>query len=134
LFTINEVLEIDEYPAEVDTKSEKAMTAFEDTLIDYEHYEWCNNTMGANATLRAWLQGMFGRTLTRADDLGPAQFIGKQYKVQLGDVTYESGPKFTIKTIKPYKAPRPRNRRQEADPEGFDDEVQVGPDGKRLPF
>jgi hypothetical protein len=99
--------------------------------------------MGGNSTLRAWLTGMLGRTIEKTEALDPAQFIGKDYKVTLGMKNYviqqtgQAGEKFTILTIKPYKAPRKRTRvpAQQAAVEGFDDdEPELGPDGKQLPF
>jgi hypothetical protein len=114
-FTVAGVEQVDVYPDDVED-TDDAMEEYESSLIGVEHWEWTNNTMGPNSTLRAWLQGMLGRSITKQDNPQPEQFVGKDYKVQMGDKSYtiqqtgESGTKFTILTIKPYKAPRQRTR------------------------
>jgi hypothetical protein len=114
ILTVQSVEAIDEYPADVDDEDDDAMEVFDQSLIDKDHWEWCNNKMGGNSTLRKWLTGMLGRTIEKTDSLDPSQFIGKPYKVMLGLENYviqqtgQAGEKFTIKTIKPYKAPRQR--------------------------
>lgn len=110
-FNVDEVIQVDEFPDDV---AEDEEAEFEDGLVGNEHWEWVNNTMGANSTLRSWLQGMLGRTITKDDSLSPEQFVGKAYKVQFGWSSYniqqsgESGTKLTILTIKPNKAKRER--------------------------
>lgn len=140
IFTVQSVEAIDEYPVDVEDDDD-ALEAFDASLVGKDHWEWCNNKMGGNSTLRRWLTGMLGRTIEKHDNLDPDQFIGKPYKVMLGLENYviqqtgQAGEKFTIKTIKPYKEPRRRTRQAAPDPEGFDDdEPQVGPDGQKLPF
>lgn len=140
VFTVKSVEAIDAYPDDVgDTDDE--MNEFDLSLVGNDHWEWTNNKMGGNSTLRSWLTGMLGRTIEKNDNLDPDQFIGKDYKVTLGMKNYviqqsgASGEKFTILMIKPYRAPRRRNANlpPASDPEGFEDEP-VGPDGKNLPF
>jgi len=141
VFTVQSVEAIDLYPDDVPDTDED-VEAFEQSLLGRDHWEWTNNKMGANSTLRAWLSGMLGRTIEKNDDLDPAQFVGKPYKVQLGTKNYviqqtgQAGEKFTILTIKPWKQQRQRKPvpAPAFDPEGFDPEPEIGPDGKQLPF
>lgn len=119
IFTVKEVAAIDTYPDDVDEDNTDALDAFDESLVGKDHWEWTNNTMGANSTLRSWLTGMLGRTIEKNDNLAPDQFTGKDYKVTLGIKNYviqqtgQAGEKFTILTIKPYKPQRQRNRKQE---------------------
>lgn len=120
IFTVDAVEELDEYPDGLDTEDEDAVGEFEDSLLGSEHWEWVNNTMGPNSTLRAWLQGMLGRTIDNHEEVDSAPFIGKPYKVQYGWKSYviqqsgESGKKLTILTIKPVKPERQRRQRPDA--------------------
>jgi hypothetical protein len=133
IFEVLDVESIDEYPADIDEKDDDAVAEYESTLTEGDHWAWCDNKMGGNATLRKWLTGMLGRTIGKNEVPDPAEVIGKTYKVTLGMVSYtfngESGEKFDIALIKPYKAPRQRTRPTEkpdpwdkAEAEGFDDE------------
>jgi hypothetical protein len=117
IFDVVSVESIDTYPEDVDDEDDDAVAEYEAALADSEHWAWCDNKMGGNATLRKWLTGMLARTLGKDEVPNPAEVIGKSYKVTLGMVPYtfngKSGEKFDIALIKPYKAPRQRTRVQE---------------------
>jgi hypothetical protein len=133
IFDVQSVESIDEYPADINDEDDDAVGEYESTLTEGDHWAWCDNKMGGSATLRKWLTGMLGRTIGKNEVPDPSEVIGKSYKVTLGMVPYtfngESGEKFDIALIKPYKAPRNRTRSTEkpdpwdkAEAEGFDDE------------
>jgi hypothetical protein len=113
IFAVQSVESIDAYPDDIDEDDDEAVSDYEAELIDNkEHWAWCSNKMGGNATLRKWLTGMLGRTIGKNEVPDPSEVIGKSYKVTLGMVSYtfngESGEKFDIALIKPYKAKKPR--------------------------
>jgi hypothetical protein len=112
----------DAYPVDIDEDDdeahEEAESLFNAALVGKEHWAWCSNKMGGNATLRKWLTGMLGRTIGKDEVPDPNEVIGKSYEVTLGMVSYtfdgKPGEKFDIALIAPHKVPR--RTRGEAEP------------------
>ena len=119
VFEITAVEEIDTYPEGIDADDDDACAEYEESLVGQEQWEFCTLTMGPNSTLREWVQGMLGRTVEKGEKFDPSHFVGKSYKVQYGDRTYnikgdggtETVVKRTIKVIKPLKVKRDRKPR-----------------------